>query len=223
MPALIGFGLALGLNPALYGATADTLARGVNVVPRLGWLLAGLGVGATILLFALHSFNPDGLVSVVKHDMDAAVFNRTVDLAVGVLCFLIAAGVGFWKIRSPELAPATGKKATSRANPASFFVLGLSSSVIGFTTLPIMYLTGRLVTGLSHDLLPRALAYCVFLVALGGPFVLLAWAWSRFPTATGKVTEAYTRALKWDYRWLTAGFVAGLGVICFGLALFGHS
>ena len=44
--ALIGFGLSLGLNPALYGATVDMLARGANPWPRLSWMTAGLFAGA---------------------------------------------------------------------------------------------------------------------------------------------------------------------------------
>lgn len=44
--ALIGFALALGLNPALYGATADVLARHQQALPRVAWMVAGLSFGA---------------------------------------------------------------------------------------------------------------------------------------------------------------------------------
>ena len=45
--SLVGFGLAIGVNPALYGATADMLARDVDAAPRLRWRAGGLAAGAT--------------------------------------------------------------------------------------------------------------------------------------------------------------------------------
>lgn len=50
MPTLVGLGLALGMSPILYGAVADTLARGRDVAARLTWLLAGLMSGAAVLV-----------------------------------------------------------------------------------------------------------------------------------------------------------------------------
>lgn len=65
-----------------------------------------------------------------------------------------------------------------------------------------MYLTGRLVVGVSPDIALRLVAYAVFLIALVAPFILLAWIWSRFPRASGKVTEFYGRILAWNFRWV---------------------
>ncbi|MFC5124003.1 hypothetical protein ACFPRL_11545 [Pseudoclavibacter helvolus] len=55
---LCGFGLAMGLNPALYAATGDVLARNVDVSKRLAWMLLGLAVGTTTLLLVFRSFDP---------------------------------------------------------------------------------------------------------------------------------------------------------------------
>lgn len=55
------------------------------------------------------------------------------------------------------------------------YVLGATSTVVGFTTLPIAYLTGRTVESASGDVVFRAVLYAVFLAALVAPFVLLAW------------------------------------------------
>lgn len=176
---LSGFGLALGLNPALYGALADTLARGESVGARLRWMLGGLAVGATILLVALHSFNPKGLVSVVRGRVDAALFNTTADLIAGIIFLVAAAAIVVWKIRVPPLPPRATHPPKLNAQSFSFFTLGLSCSTIGFTTLPIMYLTSRIVVSFSGDPLLNAAAYGVFLVGLGAPFIALAWAWTR--------------------------------------------
>lgn len=80
LAALSGFGLSLGLNPALYGATADMLARGLPVRARLAFMISGLWVGTTALFLVLQTFNPTSLVSTIKHRAQDELFNRTVDL-----------------------------------------------------------------------------------------------------------------------------------------------
>ena len=217
VPTLVGLGLALGLNPALYGATADTLARNRNVRARLTWLLSGLAAGATVLVLVLHGLNPANLVAAVQHRGDAVVENHTVDLVVGVMLLVAAAAMALWARIVPDL-PGTPARAPDQDTPPSgLFVLGFGSAVVGFTKLPIMYLTGRLVQSLSPDPLLRLLAYAVFLAALVAPFVLLAWLWSRFPAATRKVTAASERMLAWDSRRVAAVLTAlgGLGLLGF--------
>lgn len=202
VPSLVGFGLALGLNPALYGATADILARGRSVRPSLTMLLSGLVAGATVLVLVLHGANPANLVSGVRERGDAVIENDLIDLIVAVILLLAASAMLLWVRRVPEPPRKPRRETDVSTPPASLFVLGFSSAIIGFTTLPIMYLTGRLVVSISSDIVLRLVAYAVFLVALVAPFVLLAWIWSRFPTASGKVTELYGRILAWDFRWV---------------------
>lgn len=219
VPTLIGLGLALGLNPALYGATADSLARGVRVWPRLFWMLLGLCAGATVLVIALHSFNPDAWVSLVSGHVHAVLVNRIFDLIAGIAFLVAAASVIIWRIKRPTLQMHEKRAPSADAHPISFLTLGLSCSVIGFTTLPIAYLTGQVVIGLGPNPVLRGLAYLVFLVALVAPFVVLALVWSRFPKATARVTSAYTRALQWDYRWLTALILVLAGLVALAFAI----
>ena len=202
MPTLVGLALGLGLNPALYGATADILARGRNVRGRLTLLLAGLACGATVLVLVLHGVNPANLVAGVRDRGNAVVENRLVDLIVVVILLLAACAMLLWLRRVPH-PPHKPRPESDRDKPVlSLFVLGFSSAIVGFTTLPIMYLTGRLVVGVSPDIALRLVAYAVFLVALVAPFILLAFIWSRFPRASGKVTELYGPILAWDFRWV---------------------
>ncbi|WP_322411767.1 GAP family protein [Microbacterium invictum] len=218
LSTLIGLGLALGLNPALYGATADMLARNTQVAARTAWMVGGLATGATILFVALQSFNPAHLVALAERDADALALSRTVDLIAGGVFLAAAAGVAVWRLRVPR-RPDAARPARTHAHPGSYFWLGLSCSIVGFTTLPIMYTTGRLTAGVSDEILPRILAYAVFLLALIAPFVLLAGVWSRLPGAAGFVSRAYDRLIHLDLRWTYAIVLAVAGVVCLGFGL----
>ncbi|PTM88746.1 Sap-like sulfolipid-1-addressing protein [Dietzia psychralcaliphila] len=222
VPTLVGFGLALGFSPVLYGATADILGRNQNVRARLTWLLSGLVTGATVLALVLHGLNPANLLAQVHDRTDAVVENRFVDLTVGVILLLVAAGMALWVQIVPDAPPRKVREPDQNAPPASLFVLGFSAAIVGITTLPIMYLTGRLVESLSTDPFLRLIAYSVFVVALVEPFVLLAWIWSRFPVATTKVTEAYGRMLAWDFRWVACALMTFGGLLLIGFTLFVH-
>ena len=92
--------------------------------------------------------------------------------------------------------------------------------MIGFTTLPIMYMTGRVTAGLTEHIGLRIAAYVVFLIALVGPFLVLTWTWSRFPTLLGRVTELYARLTHGDYRWASAALLGAGGLVFIGLAVF---
>lgn len=214
---LIGFGLTMGANPALYGATADMLARKVRPLPRLSWMVGGLVLGATILYVVFQSFNPTSFVNVLRHKLDSALLSRAVDLGLGVCFLLLALIMLVWVLRVRTLPERPAKAPKQHAHMSGYFVIGFGSSFIGFTPLPILYLTGRITTNLSPDWAPRLIAFAVFLVALGGPFFLLAWLWQRFPTLTERITGFYQRAQHWDYRLLSAAIfmLAGVAAIIF--------
>lgn len=219
LSALVGFGLAMGLNPALYGATADMLARDVQTWRRLCWMVGGLFAGATVLFVLFQSFDPTNLVALLEQRVDEAALNAVVDLVAGILLLLGGIAVVVWRLRVPVRPTRPVKAPKPSAQPFSYFALGFSSAVVGFTTLPLMYLTGRVTSGLAHDLLGRLLAYGVFLVALGAPFFALAWLWSRFPTLSRRVGAFYTEALAKDYRIAFAVLLAVSGVALIVLAL----
>lgn len=227
LPTLIGLGLALGMNPVLYGSTADTLARGVNVTSRLTALSAGMMTGATVLVVVVHGFNPANLVARVQHRADAVVEDRIIDLVVGIVLLVVAGAFAVWSRSAPrapagpEPAPADGDEAGESKSRTGLYVLGATSTVVGFTTLPIAYLTGRTVESASGDVVFRAVLYAVFLAALVAPFVLLAWVWSRFPATTQKVTALYDRALAWDSGVVASAVMMVIGVLSLVLAAIG--
>lgn len=221
--SLVGLGWGLGLNPALYGATVDVLARTSDPVKRIAWMLGGLFFGATALFFVLQGLNPNHLVSVVKHDLETDVLNRIVDAVAGGLFILAGVASIVWRVLVPTVKKRAPKKPKSGAGGWSLFALGVGASIIGFTTLPIMYLTGRIVTGATHALALRTALYAVFLLALASPFVLLSVVWSRFPKFSQEFQTQYTKILGHDYRSLLGvlGIAVGVGFLIF--AMFPHA
>lgn len=217
--SLAGFGFTLGMNPALYGATVDLLARSKKPVVRLTWLLAGLMVGATGLFFVLQTLNPEHLVNTAKQDLDEAILNRIVDAVAGALFIIAGLAVLVWRLRVPTMPHKSGKAPKENSGLWSYFILGMGSAIIGFTTLPIMYLTGRVVTAATDNLALRAGLYAVFLLALIGPFALLAFVWSRFPKFSAAFQRQYTRLLSSDYRYLLAALGILIGAVFVGLAV----
>ena len=220
LSTLVGFGLTMGFNPALYGATADILARNKQVAARMGWMVAGLITGATILFVLFQTFNPTALVTVVQGDVDRALLSRALDIIVGSVFVVAAAALATWALRVPTRPTRPPRVHAANARSISYFPLGLSCAIIGFTTLPIMYMTGRITAGLTADIALRLAAYAVFLVALVGPFLALAWLWSRLPGISGRVSALYARAMHTDFRWASAAVLVAGGLVFIGLGIF---
>lgn len=220
LSTLVGFGLTMGFNPALYGATADMLARNKQVAARMAWMVAGLITGATVLFALFQTFDPTSIVTLVQGDVDRALLNRRVDLVVGSVFLIAAAALAAWVLRVPT-RPVRAKRARKpNARSITYFPLGLSCAIIGFTTLPIMYMTGRITASLTTDILLRLVAYTVFLIALVGPFLAIAWLWTRFPRLSGRVTDLYARAMRADFRWPAVVVFAAGGLVFLGLSVF---
>lgn len=217
---LLGIGLSLGNNPALYGAVIDMLARTPRALPRLLWLLGGLATGCTILFVLFLFFNPTDFVTLVRGKVDHMVLNRAVDIAGGIVCFAFAAGLWFWHERVPVRPTKPPKQKNANPRMLGYFSIGLSSGIVGFTTLPLMYLTGRVISGLTSDWEWKVLAYAFFLFALTGPFFLIVWAWRTFPKVSVKISAVYQRVITWDYRIVAAIMLALGGLLFFGLAIF---
>lgn len=206
----------------LSSALRSPLTLSVRTDPRIIWMTAGLALGSTVLFAIFQFVNPNSFVHAVRGRVDDLLLNIGVDLVAGLVFLLAAVVIAAWRILRPSLPVRAPSEPKSGAKPYSYFVIGVSSSIIGFTTLPVMYLTGRVVTSLSHDFALQGIAYLFFLAVLIAPFFALAWAWTRFPGITGKVTEAYERVLRWDYRWALVAFLAAAGLLLVGIGVFAH-
>lgn len=221
--SLVGLGWALGLNPALYGATVDMLARTSNPVKRLIWMLGGLFIGATALFFVLQGLNPNHFVSMMKQDLSVAILNRIVDGIAGGLFILGGIATVAWRMRVPVIKKRAAKTPEPHSGLWSYFALGAGASIVGFTTLPIMYLTGRIVMGTTHNLGVRVILFALFLIALASPFVLLAFVWSRFPKFSHTLQARYAQALAQDYRYLLGSLAIVIGVAFIVFAMIPHA
>ena len=222
LTSLIGFALAIGIHPALYGATADMLARGGSIARPLTWMLSGLAVGATSMFAALHLFNPTRFLTGLRLQIEHEIVTRWVDLTAGIIFLVLAAATLGWRLKQPRLPAHTTTAPTQFTGPGvgyAYFGVGASSAVIGFTTWPIMYLVTRIVGSVSHDMVLRGIAFGVFLVALVSPFLLLSWTWAKFPVSNSKLTQAYTRVLAADYRFAIAVLFAVAGLIFLALVV----
>ena len=91
--------------------------------------------------------------------------------------------------------------------------VGFVNTFLGFSGFATMYVVGRMLTGLSHDIAWQAVAYLPFLLTLVGPYLLAAWAWPRVPTAARRVTAVYDWVTTRDLRPLL-----GWGLVLAGLA-----
>jgi len=218
LTTMVGLGLTLGLNPALYGATADALAQNTRVAWRIGWMVGGLATGATILYLFLQGFDPTEFVTAAERRAGEAVLDRRVDLAAGALFLVGAVAMLAWKLHR-RVRPARVRPSAPHVHAWSSYVLGLGCSIVGFTTLPIMYLTGRVADGVSDQPVLRWLAYAVFLVALAAPFVVLATAWTHFPRTAAHVNAVYTRVIDMDHRGVYVVVLAVAGLACIALGL----
>src|SRR5690606_17669671 len=96
--SLIGFALAIGIHPALYGATADMLARGGRVTRPLAWMLGGLVFGVTCMFATLHVVNPTRFLNRVEGQLEHAILKRSIDMGAGVLFLVLAAVFIGWRL-----------------------------------------------------------------------------------------------------------------------------
>lgn len=222
--ALAGFGIVMGLQASVYGATLDLLARGKRIWTALCFLVGGLATGVTLMLVILLVFNPQSYITALGREADHIAMTRWVDLVAGTAFLVTAAGVAVWKTLQPTLPPKKKKKSgTSTSTVGVYFGIGLAAPVIDLTMWPIMYVVSRTVTSVSEHQVLRLLGVVVFLCVLVAPFFLLAWAWSKFPAQTQKVTATYTRILSYDHRWWAACVIAVIGVAVIAQALIrGH-
>ena len=106
LTTMVGLGLTLGLNPALYGATADMLAQNTRVPARMGWMVGGLATGATILYLLLQSFDPTEFV--------AAAERSTTEAVLGSFSGVRIAPEGFMGCELIDTAPRNGPEGLVR-------------------------------------------------------------------------------------------------------------
>lgn len=211
--SLLSLGFAMGFSPTLYAVVLHLLTRSANTSAMLLFLLAGLVAGATLLALVFQAVDPESVEGVLRGRVEDAVVHRGVDLVAGV-AFVVAGAVVGRRAHTHRRPPPQPRPPADY--PRRMFLIGFANTVIGVSGIATMYLTARVVRGVSHDDVVRLAAYGVFLVALVGPYVLVAWAWDRFPALASRLTAGYTWVTARDPRPWVAALLLLIGLFFLG-------
>ncbi|HMS37268.1 MAG TPA: hypothetical protein PKA93_08920, partial [Arachnia sp.] len=183
--SLLGLGLVMGISPTLIAVALRVLAEVHRPNRAIGFMLAGLTVGSTALLLVLQIVDPRSFEALLTHDAEGVLVRRGVDLTAGSL-FLVAS-VFLWVHARAPLRPREPRRSPT-GTPWEMMLIGALNAVVSVSGVATMYLTARLLRGASEDDVIRAIGYAVFVVALVSPYVLLAWAWERFPAGSRRLS-----------------------------------
>lgn len=226
VPSLLGLGLVMGFSPTLYGYTLHQLTRSRPASVRS--MVIGLVAASTLLVVVFQFFDPTNLTKLLRHRIDALLLARGVDIAAGIC--LVAAGTVMLILRRDDRAGSPRDPARLRVprNAAAMryprvraALVGFGNTLIGFSGVATMYLVGRVASQVSDRLLLRALAYCVFLVTLVAPYLLVTWAWDRYPGFARRVRGGYAWVVDRDFKGPIAVGLLIVGAALLGLGLLG--
>lgn len=215
--SLLSLGLVMGFSPTLYGYTLHALTRRTSATRAIVGMVAGIAVASTAMVLLFQFFDPDNLAALLRHRIGSLLLERGVDLAAGVVLLLGGFAVLLLN-REGRMRPSRpprehdvpvasrwdaadeGKVGAVSGDWRRGFLFGLANTFIGLSGVATMYITGRVASGVSPDLLLRAVAYLPFLITLVGPYLLLLWAWDRYPALAAAITRDYDRVSKLDLR-----------------------
>lgn len=216
--SLIGLGLVMGFSPTLIAVALRVLTHAKRPDRLIAGMLVGLAIGSTALLLVLQFVDPRTLEAALRDDVEGVLVRRSIDLAFGGLFVLAAVIMGTRLHRPRRVRP---PRATGTEQPWQMILVGASNAVIGVSGLATMYLTARLIRGISEDDAIRLIAYALFLLATVSPYVLLAWAWQRLPQLARRITAVFHRLAAMDRRPWEFGIVLTIGIIFLGLGVWG--
>ena len=200
--SLIGLGLVMGISPTTIAVSFRVLTDVPRAKRAMGFMLLGLILGATVILLALQVIDPHTLETLVSRDIEKVLVRHSVDLAAGAL-FLTAGIIMAVRLRRPPKPKRPHRKPTGKAG--AMILIGISNTVISFSDFATMYMVARIVRAVSEDIIIRGIVYLVFIAAMIAPYVLLTWAWNRFPTVSAKLSAFFTRIANANLRpWATA-------------------
>lgn len=224
--SLLGLGLVMGTSPTLYAIVIRLLTSstsGSRATAAVRWMLLGVALGSTVLLLVFRVVDPRTLTFALRDDTEKLLVSSGIDLLAG-LVFLV---LGFRELRrlrrprTPHRAKASRDPAHER-RPGRLVLMGAANALIGVSGMATMYVTGRVITGASHDLAIQAGLFGIFLVAVLGPYLALALAWERFPAFARLITRVLDRISATDTRPLLAAGLLAAAVAFLALGIWGH-
>lgn len=212
--SLASIGVLMGFSPLLIAMSLNVLARVRRAIRALTFLLLGLIMGATFILLVLQVFDPRSLQAVLSNDIEKLAVRSSVDLTAGTL-FIIAAVIMWLQMKRPPRPKKPLKE--PQGKPWEMTLIGFSDTVLAFSGFATMYVVARILRSVSDHDAVRVLAYAIFVAAMVAPYVLLAWAWKRFPTVSSAIVRFFSRIATVDYRPWATGLTLLIGVIFIGL------
>ena len=217
---LLGLGLVMGFSPTLYGVSLHVLAGTRTPRRSMAALTAGLAIGATVLLLVFRAVDPYTWIDRLRGQVEAFLIHRTVDLAAAA-AFVLTGAIVLSRTRSPT-RPTRAVVGARRENAWALVGVGFANTVIGVSGVATMYVTGRVLTGLTTNVGWQAVAYLPFLVTLTGPYLVVAWAWPRMPAAATRIRRAYAWVTGRDLRPLLGCALLAAGVVFAVLGVRAH-
>lgn len=218
--SLLGLGLVMGTSPTTYALVLRLLTAAPRPVAAVRWLLLGIVLGTTLLLLVFRVVDPATITAPLEDRTEKLLVTKGVDLVAGVV-LLIGAVIEAQRSRRTR-RPSEPPQDAHRRPPARLVATGVANAVIGVSGMATMYVTGRLIASTSHDLLVELGLFAVFLVAVVGPYLLLSWAWERFPAFARAMTRLLDRVTAIDPRpFLVAGLTAA-ALVFLALGIWSH-
>ena len=176
--SLAALGVVMGISPTLVAETLRVLTGITRAYRAIAFMLLGLTIGATLILLLLQVVDPRTFEALLRGDVERLLVHRSVDLAAGAVFVIAAIIMGLRLRRSP-----TPRRPRSRPSGRAWemTLIGATNTLLGFSGFATMYLAARVMRAVSEDDALRVFSYAVFVLAMLAPYVLLAWAWRRFP------------------------------------------
>lgn len=214
--SLVSVGVFMGFSPVLLAVSLRVLARVKHAIRAMTFLLLGLTIGATLILLILQVFDPRSLQTVLSNDIEKLAVRSGVDLVAGTFFFLAAIIMGL-RLRKPPRPKKPPKE--PHGSPWEMTLIGVTDTMLGFSGFATMYVVARILVAVSDDGSVRVIGYAIFVAAMVAPYVLLTWAWKRFPKISSGIVRFFSTAAEADLRpWATAVTLL-IGMIFIGLGI----
>lgn len=218
--SLLGLGLVMGFTPSLYAVVLHLLAHTPKAATMIRWVTVGMMLGSTLLVVVFRFVDPETLTAALKGRVEELLIRHSVDLTAGSL-LLIAALIEYRRYRTTPFTPHKAPARHDTESPRKMVLLGFINTVVGVSGMATMYITGRVITGASHDIVVDLILYAVFLVGFVGPYLLAAWLWRRFPKAARRIEDLTATLSRKDIRPVVVVGLALAGLVFLALGVWG--
>ena len=215
---LIGLGIVMGFSPTLVATTLRILTGTPRPDRAVSYMLIGLILGSTAVLLLLQVVDPRSIEHALSEDADRLLVQRSVDLSAGAV-FLAATILLSVRARRPRRA--SRPRRTPSGKPSEMMLLGASSAILSVSSIATMYMTARVIRGMSDEDPIRVLSYLVFALALALPYIALVVIWRRIPALASRITSLLARLSAADLRRWEAVLTAIAALVFLGLGIFG--